>query len=222
VLTLRSVLYLLILVFPLGLWGLAFEVSYLAALDVPILGTLQPWHYFANGGVQIFTMAVTLFIYASVKKFFTEKIHADDLKLFKSAARSADFKNELLGARVAVLISIGYWLAVYFGTRVVGIPNISDVYMFMVFVNLSWFLMCIVSSPAPAKLTVITMLVLSITICFAAGGYGQAKRSLMLGSNLRDDYIVKIQRSNGRLHAKATSFPFPVTWKDAKRQFFGE
>lgn len=209
---LRRLFPLTLLLLPVTLWGYAFEASYFAALGLASHNVLKPWHYIASGSGPLLSMMVVLVIYSQLKKFFTRRVHVDDLKELREQLSKMDFKKEILGARVAVVLSVAFWLAVYFGHDTPALSTLSDTFMYLAFINVSLFFNSIATSPNHARFTVLFMLATSIAVCFAAGGYGAGINDMKRSSPLRDDYIVKIVRANGELTATATDFTLPTSW----------
>ena len=224
---LRFVPLLVAIVLPVGFWGYAFEASYFLALDLSPHETLHVWHYFASGGKSLLVMIVLLVVYASLKKFFTSGIHVDDMKELKAEFSAPNFRDEVTGARLAVIFSTVFWSVVYFANHLPAFASVSNIFLYVVFVNVMMFLMSIASSPQHAKGTVLVVFVLSVAICFAAGGYGAAKQAMPVmpvmqgSSSLRDDHIVQILLVNGKLHVKSTELVLPGSWGEAVKRVLG-
>ena len=210
-----------LLALPIAVWGYAFEASYFAALSLSSHDALKPWHYIASGGGTVLSMFVVLLVYAHLSKFFSRRIHQDDMKEVRAELKKADFKSEILGARIAMLLSLAFWLMVYFGHAIPALSTLSSLFLYLTFVNVGLFFGCIATSPNHSRFTVLFMLVLSIALCFAAGGYGAGKQDLSRSSPLRDDYIVKIVRMNGTISAHATELVLPTSWWEGAKQLLG-
>ncbi len=218
---LRRLLPLVLACLPIALWGYAFEASYFAALGLSSHQVLSLWHYIASGGGLILSMLVALLVYTQLKKFFTRGIHEDDMKEVRAQISKAEFKKEIVGARIAVVISVVFWLAVYFGHSIPALSTLSSTFLYLAFVNVGLFFTCVATSPNHARFTVLLTLVLSVAVCFAAGGYGSGKQDMLRASPIRDDFIVSVVRVDGKLVARATELVLPASWWQGAKQVLG-
>jgi hypothetical protein len=217
----RTILFLLTIALPLGLWGYAYETSYFLALGISPLDTLNLRHYVVSGGTLIMAILIPLIVFSQLDKFFTKRIHVNDAKSMKDQLAKADFSREVKGARIAVLLSMLFWFVVYFQPRLHLPQDLSSQYFYMVFVNLMLFYSSIAISPPYSRATVIFAFVVSVAICFSAGGYGEARRQSESKNVLRDDHIVRIERIDGKIVAIPNDLPIPTSWLSLLKRVAG-
>lgn len=219
--TSKPSVFLLFVALPLGIWGYAYEFSYFRILGISPHETLGVWHYVVSGGALILLMLIPLLILGNLKKFFTKGIHEDDIKSIEKHLGRADFPEAIKDARLAVVFSVIFWLAVYFQPHL-PIPNKTSItYLYVVFVNLAFFYSSIALSPPYSRPTVVIAFVVSVALCFSAGGIGAARNSRDSANPLRDDHIVRIERIDGKLNAVAKAIPVPASWLTAIKRIVG-
>ena len=127
----------------------------------------------------------------------------------------------MLFRSLAVALSVVFWFAVYFQPRLQLSGNISSIFLYMVFVNLWLFFSSIATSPPFSRATVVLAFIFSVSICFSAGGYGDARRQREGRNVLRDDYVVRIERVDGKLIATPSEIPLLTSWPGILKRLLG-
>ena len=196
----------------LGLWGYAYEYSYFRALDLNVLDTLRALHFVLSAGSYIVPMLVIILIYVHLGKFFTKRVYEDDTKVILKQLESTTFEKEIFGARLAVMVSVIYWLSTVLLPKVGVDLRLGTIFLYLTFVNLQFFLPPLLLSPPHSRMSVLVAFVVSVTLCFSAGGYGFALNAKRANEVIRDDFLVRIVRSGGAALAtvKPTRLPIPA------------
>jgi len=190
----RALLFLLPVLLPAGLWGYAYEASFFRAIGLSSHTYLTAFHYTLSGITYLLVMVLPLLVFSQLRKFFTKQIHFDDAKVLEDHLATSKFSEEIKGARLAVALSVVFWLIVYFQKSLPIPRGVSSTFLYVVFVNVMFFYTSIALSPPYSRPTIILALVVSITICFSAGGLGAGKQFLSSRTGLRDDNVVRVER----------------------------
>ena len=204
----------LIVAIPSALWGYAYEFFYFFALNLSPHKILNLKHYVVSGVALAIYMFVPLLALSQLKKFFSKRIHINEAKSLGDALDQTTFASEIKGARIAFIFSVVFFITAYYESIQLHSDRLSATYMCMVFVNLIMFYPSLALSPTHARISVLIGLTASIAICFAAGGYGDAARALKTKTLLRDDFIIHIERLDGKLVVVPKEIFIPTSWGD--------
>lgn len=203
---------LLPIAFVLGILGYAFEASYFFALGLNVHKYFGLHQFVISGFLVVLPMFVVLFIYTQLKKFFTKQVHEDDAKTVSEQLAKTTFANQLIGARMAVAFSLVYWIVVVFAPKFGVDWPLWPVFGYMSFVNLLFFYGTILLSPSQSRLAILVAFLVSVSLCFSAGGYGQAIDKRRIDPVIRDDFLVRIMRTatDQTVETKPVRLPLPI------------
>lgn len=212
----RALLLLLPVLLPAGLWGYAYEASFFRVIGLSPHPYLTAFHYTLSGLTHLLVMVLALLVFSQLRKFFTKQIHVDDAKALRDRLAASKFSEEIRGARLAVSLSVVFWLLIYFQDSLPIPRGVGSAFLYVVFVNVMLFYTSIALSPPYSRPTINLALVVSITICFSAGGLGAGKKFLSSRTGLRDDNIVRVERMPGAplqvTPASSPSIPSAAGW----------
>jgi hypothetical protein len=202
-----SRMYLASLLIVITVWGFAYEASFFISAGLS-LDQLSIPHYFASGGRSIAFMLGILLIWTQLGKFFSRQIYQDDSKALQEQLKSVTFEKAVVEARVALAIGIAYWIIVISAEKYNLAKDTWTPHLFVAFFIFQMFFACLAVSPQHSRLSVYIAFIFAVSLCFSAGGYGSGKSILKRNNVVRDDMIVKITRTDGKISVEAKQ----VTW----------
>lgn len=194
-----------------GAWGYAFEFAYFRFLGLSANETLSIQHFVYSGLSNVAPLLAIALLFALLSKFFSRNIKRDDMKGFKDQMAKSKFVQEITGARVAFAMSLVLLILVLFDVRLGSTLGLGYTFWLISFFNMQLFTGAIYLSPPHSKAAVVAAFVVSVSLCFAAGGVEHARQSIKEATLLRDDAVVHVERVDGKLVATAKSvrLPFP-------------
>ena len=199
--------------FPLAVlfaaWGYSYEFTYFITLGLNVNDVLTVNSYIVSSGRVIAFIVLSVMLFVHITKFFTKKIHEDDVATLKSRLSERSFAKEIVNARISCVISVLFWLVVCFGRKIGITEDFSHLYMYLIYVNATLFSTSLLLSPPHAKITVLLLFSVSIALCFSAGGYGSANYAMRVEGVVRDDIVVKVVNKEGSFKA----FSAPISFK---------
>lgn len=193
-------------------WGYIYELTYFTTLGLNVNDVLTVDSYIFSSGRTIGFIVLFIVVFTQFVKFFTKSIHDDDVAILKSRLSERSFANEIASARTSCVISVLFWLVVFFGHRIGITEDFSYLYMYFIYVNATLFSTSLLLSPPHAKITVFLLFSVSIALCFSAGAYGRANYAIKTDGIVRDDMVVKVINDDGKFTAKAASLPFKLPY----------
>lgn len=193
-----------------GVVGYIFEVSYFYALDLSATDVLGLQHFVASGASLTLPAAFFLVFTSQLKKFFTKAIHEDDVTVMLDGLSATTFAEQIVFARMSFVISVLYGAAVALSAKFNLHWHLGSTLLLLVFFNLQNFFAVIQLSPKHSRFTVIFMFLVAVFICFAAGGYSVGLDDREKTEVVREDFILKIERTGTARKATAKELPVEI------------
>lgn len=194
-----------------GIWGYAYEFAYFAYFKLNVHETLTPRHFIYTGLINIGPMFGILLTYALVTKFFSKNVAQDDLKTVADRLASTKFSDEVILARSAFVLSLAFMLLVLFDMRLGTETGIGFMFWLFTFFNFQFFFGSLCLSPPQSRITVVFVFVLSVAMCFIAGGVDHARHPGASNGILRDDAVVRLHREGEKVIAQAKAIDIPIS-----------
>lgn len=197
----------------LALWGYSFELAYFFKIDVSVHETLKIKHFIFSSGAIIAPILALLFIYSRLKTFFTKDIYSDNVTEAINAIRSKSFKAAIPLARIGTALAILFLIIVVTISELEINIFIWPSFLFIAFLVLQLFFAALLSSPQYARATIVPVFIISIAICFAAGGYGYASSHKFSPPGIvRNDFVVTTTKvSDNKFEVKPKSIPISLS-----------
>ena len=194
-----------------GVWGYAFEFAYFRFLGLWANETLSIQHFVYSGLSTVAPLLAIALLFALISKFFSRNLARDDMKEFKDQMAKSKFVQEVTGARVAFAMSLVFFILVLFDVRLGATLGLGYTFWLFSFFNMQLFTGAIYLSPPHSNASVVAAFVVSVSLCFAAGGVEHARQSAKEATLLRDDGVVRVERVGGNLvaTAKPVQLSFP-------------
>lgn len=193
-----------------AVWGYAYEFAYFSYLNIDVHKVLTPSHFIYTGLVNVGPMVGFLVVLSLFVKFFSKNIEQDDLKVIGERLAAAKFSEELILARVGFIFSLGFMLLVIFDVRLGRDNGMGFMFWFMTFINVQFFFGSLCLSPPQAKVAVVFAFVVSVAMCFVAGGVEHARLSLKSETVLRDDRVVLVRREAQKIVTEPKDINLPI------------
>lgn len=209
----RALLFLaMVLAVVAGIWGYAYELAFFLYFNLNVHDTLGPRHFIYTGLVNIGPMFGIMLVFSLVTKFFSWNITRDDVKTIHARLAASKFSDEIVLARVAFLLSLVFMLLVVFDVRLGRENGIGYMFWFFTFLNIQLFYGSLCLSPPQSRAAVVFAFVLSVAMCFVAGGVSHARFFSLSKTILRDDSVVQVHREGEKVVpvAKAINVPIPL------------
>lgn len=214
ILTKKNIAAIIIIGVIFSIFGFSFEYTYFKRIGFNVNDHLSYKHFIISGAQTIIPMFVLLIIFNNAKRFFSKDIYVDPNTKLNESLKKASFQNIINSARVDFGISILFALTIFLLPKI-GIQwDLWTGFLYIVLMISQSFIFAMITSPSHARAPIILMFVVSISICFASGGYGYAGTSRTKDDgSIRDDMVVKILRQEDggyQVNAKEIDFPFSI------------
>lgn len=199
---------------PLWWLGFAYEYSYFKQLGLVSNDYLGTRHYFYAGAFWIGQILLGIFLFESIRRFFSKDIHADTGKEAIEAIKKMGFKRATMVFRFTVIVTFVYWLLSFLEFSKDWFPGMMGLVWWLVFSNFSAYFWALLTGEKHTHLTLTVMFAIAMTLTMSANGFLHARYALHADAKPFRDDVVLIERNGGKYTVTVKSLSVPIPYVD--------